>query len=986
VDLAEGDAIRDGPREKAPAVVFVAGGLKIPNLQAMQIRHTFHETAHNGSGRHLVSGSQGGRRRLCALILATVVAAVLSAENPKPLAGSDQCTICHDEGRQVGKPKEGTPPGIDAAALRASPHATLGCTDCHSDVDPKSLPHAEKLAPVDCGSCHGDEGGQFAESLHGRAIKRGDPLAPTCKTCHGRHNILKPSTRGSPTSTINIPALCGGCHKEGTPVSLTRNIPQSNILNNYMDSIHGKGLFEQGLTVTAVCTSCHTAHFVLPHTDPRSSIARQNIAATCTKCHAQIEAVHRKVIRGELWEKQANVIPACVDCHRPHEIREVYYPEGMANRDCLRCHANPELRGTHNGRPASMYVNEDAIEHSRHSRIACAQCHTGGTPSHVRPCETMPDKVDCSICHAEVVTQYNGSVHGKLAAAGSPDAPACKDCHDPHATKSRNEVDSPTFPRNVPNLCGGCHRAGQKAAVRYRGKQTNIVENYLDSVHGKGLVESGLTVTANCADCHSAHGELPASDPKSTVNRANVARTCGKCHRGIYDQFTASVHSPLVTHTDKALPVCSDCHSAHSIERTDLSDFRLHIMDQCGHCHEAITESYFETFHGKASKLGAQNTAKCYDCHGAHDILPVTDPRSHLSRANIVKTCGKCHSGSHRQFAGYLTHATHHDPRRYPFLFYTFWGMTMLLVGTLTFSGAHTALWLRRSLEYRRELAGIATVARPAYVRRFVPFQRNLHLTVIASFLGLASTGMILKFSYAPWAKVVARLLGGFEAAGLIHRFCALMTFTYFGLHLFDVFRKKRASGKTWRQFIFSRESMMLNRRDWREFIASMKWFTGKGDRPDYGRWTYWEKFDYFAVFWGVAVIGASGLILWFPTLFTHFLPGWAVNVATTIHSDEALLAVSFIFSIHFFNTHFRPEKFPIDTVIFTGGMPLEEFKRDRPREYEELVASGKLNEQLMEAPNPLAVRMWRRLGFAALGIGLALIVLILYAMIFAYR
>jgi cytochrome b subunit of formate dehydrogenase len=160
----------------------------------------------------------------------------------------------------------------------------------------------------------------------------------------------------------------------------------------------------------------------------------------------------------------------------------------------------------------------------------------------------------------------------------------------------------------------------------------------------------------------------------------------------------------------------------------------------------------------------------------------------------------------------------------------------------------------------------------------------------------------------------------------------------------------------------------------------------GKGPRPEYGRWTYWEKFDYFAVFWGVAVIGSTGLLLWFPTLFTRILPGWAVNVATTIHSDEALLAVCFIFSVHFFNTHFRPEKFPIDTVIFTGGMPLEEFKADRPREYEQLVATGQLQQNLMPAPVPLAVKMWRRLGFTALGIGLALIALILYAMIFAYR
>jgi cytochrome b subunit of formate dehydrogenase len=785
---------------------------------------------------------------------------------------------------------------------------------------------------------------------------------------------------------MQVPRLCGGCHREGTPVSQTHNIPQTNILENYSDSIHGQGLYQKGLTVTAVCTSCHTSHFVLPHTDSRSSIAKANIAKTCTKCHARIEEVHRKVIRGELWEKGPNLIPACVDCHEPHKIRKVFYPQGMSDRDCLRCHENKQLTTMKAGKPVPLYVNQAEMAASRHSKTACVQCHTGGTPSDpVRPCKTMPEKVDCSICHAEVANQYRESTHGKLTAQGSPDAPACRDCHSPHAVKSKNDSSSPTYSRNVPTLCASCHRSGQKAALRYKGTQDHIVEHYAESIHGKGLLQSGLTVTADCADCHTAHHELPSKDPKSSVNRANIAKTCAQCHRGIYEMFTRSVHSPAVTKTSKPLPECADCHSAHSIQRTDLTNFRLHIMDQCGRCHREITDRYFETFHGKVSALGYTKTAKCYDCHGAHDILPVDNPKSRLSRANIVATCGKCHTGSHRQFAGYLTHATHHDPKKYPFLFVTFWAMTSLLLGTLLISGAHTLMWLPRSLEYRRKLEREHAHAGP-YVRRFRPLHRNLHLMVITSFIGLALTGMILKFSYSGWARFLAKALGGFESAGLIHRFCALLTFTYFGLHIRDLFRQKAASGKTWREYILGPESMMLNRRDWKEFLGSVKWFLNKGPRPEYGRWTYWEKFDYFAVFWGVAIIGGTGLILWFPEAFTRLLPGWFINVATTVHSDEALLAVSFIFVVHFFNTHFRPEKFPIDTVIFTTGMPLEEFKRDRPREYQQLVESGELESRMMPEPPELAQKLWRRLGFTALTLGLILIGLIFYAMLFAYR
>ena len=200
--------------------------------------------------------------------------------------------------------------------------------------------------------------------------------------------------------------------------------------------------------------------------------------------------------------------------------------------------------------------------------------------------------------------KYRESTHGTLAAQGSPDAPLCQDCHSPHGTLGKLDPASPTFSRNVPTLCAKCHQEGHKAAVRYSGKQNHIVDRYRESIHGQGLLQAGLTVTANCADCHTPHHELPSRDPRSSVNRANIAETCAQCHRGIYELFTASVHSPNVTHSGKPLPVCADCHSAHSIERTDLSDFRLNIMDQCGRCHQQITAAYFETFHGKVSKLG----------------------------------------------------------------------------------------------------------------------------------------------------------------------------------------------------------------------------------------------------------------------------------------------------------------------------------------------------------------------------------------------
>lgn len=590
---------------------------------------------------------------------------------------------------------------VDEQKFSSSIHSSLACVMCHTDLEGKELPHEERLQRVQCGTCHTEQQALYEQCQHGKSAARGDPLAPLCQDCHGSHAIYKVRDTRSPVAPLRVPFVCGKCHQEGTPVQTRREIHQDHILENYSESIHGEGLLKKGLSVTATCASCHTPHQILPHTDPRSSIARKNIAKTCGTCHTQIEEVHRKVIRGELWEKEVNVLPACVDCHQPHKVRKVFYDQGMADKDCLRCHERADIKSSKDGRV--LTVKATVLGESIHAKTACSQCHTGVTPSRRRPCETITTKVDCAACHAAVVEQYQGSVHGRLFAKNDPNAPTCLECHGTHDIRGKRDSRSATFPTRVPDLCARCHREGQKAAIRYTGTEHQIVERYTESIHGKGLLKSGLVVTAMCTDCHTAHGEQPASNPQSTVNRDNIAHTCGRCHHGIEEQFQNSIHSRLVSTSDKELPVCSDCHSAHRIRRTDLEGFKLEIMDQCGRCHSVIATTYFDTYHGKVSRLGYTKTAKCYDCHGAHDILPVSNPRSHLSRENVVKTCQKCHPGATRRFAGYLTHATHHDPDKYPWLFWTFWAMTGLLVTTFVLGGIHTLLWLPRALQMRRQ-------------------------------------------------------------------------------------------------------------------------------------------------------------------------------------------------------------------------------------------------------------------------------------------
>jgi len=639
------------------------------------------------------------QRCAAALGLATLLLASAAAARPT----REDCLACHGDDKTIAMQRGGKTVSlyVKAGVLAASAHDTLACVGCHAGFDPDETPHKEQITPVDCGSCHEAIQALHAKSLHGQAIARGDPLAPHCKDCHGTHDVVPVKDPRSPVSPMKIPFLCGKCHREGAPVQRQRDIHADHIIENFSESIHGEALFKKGLVVAPNCASCHTAHSILKHTDPASSIARRNIAKTCTQCHAAIELVHRKVITGEMWEKEAHVLPACVDCHQPHKIRKVFYDQGMADRDCMRCHEDPALKASKDGR--SLYVRVPDVAASRHAKIACSQCHSDVNASHVRPCETITQEVDCASCHAEVGQQYDVSRHGALALKSDANAPTCKECHGTHQVLGKTDPKSPTFPTRVPGLCAQCHREGEKAAKRYKGTQHDIIEHYTESIHGKGLIKSGLTVTATCTSCHTAHSVLPKDNPASSVNRANIPGTCGRCHHGIEDKFEQSIHAAGVAKTDKPLPVCSDCHSAHTISRTDATGFKLDIMGKCGQCHKEIAKTYFDTYHGKVSQLGYTKTAKCYDCHGSHDILPASDPRSHLSRGNVVKTCQQCHAGATRRFAGYLTHATHHDRKKYPLLFWTFWGMVALLVGTFTVGGLHTILWLPRALEMRRE-------------------------------------------------------------------------------------------------------------------------------------------------------------------------------------------------------------------------------------------------------------------------------------------
>ncbi|MCF8405771.1 MAG: cytochrome c3 family protein [Bacteroidales bacterium] len=901
---------------------------------------------------------------------------------------NDDCMMCHED-PELTTERQGRTISVyvNLSIFQNSVHKDVDCVLCHAEADVEDFPHNEVLAPVICGDCHDEAQIMFDKGIHGQALKLNALYAPDCKECHGGHNVLSSKSPKSRTYKMNIPVLCGKCHREGAPVARTYNITEHNILENYSQSIHGEGLFKKGLIVSATCNDCHGNHLVLPHTSPNSSISVKNIASTCMKCHAEIEEVHTKIIKKELWEKEPGAIPACTDCHPPHKVNAQNIVNTISDKSCLKCHEKENVHKVVNDTIISLLVNPEDLNNSVHRNITCVKCHSDVSTNLKRPCETAL-KVDCSNCHAEVSNVYNSSGHGQAYFRKETNAPYCTDCHGTHIVKTRYDDTSPTYRTEIPRLCGECHRTDGKAVQMTELKEINAFFDYSQSMHGKGLTEKGLLPSAVCTDCHTTHYVLKESDENSSVNPKNIPATCATCHKGIYDDYIKSDHAITKDDHRKKYPTCTDCHTAHFISDISEDKFMNEVTHQCGNCHEDLAETYMETYHGKAYQLGYEKSARCSDCHGAHRIYNANNPLSSVGSKNIVETCKKCHPDANVRFTGYLTHATHHNKAKYPILYYAFWGMTFLLIGVFGFFGVHLLMWLPRSIQglkkrkLRRESADSKY-----HIQRFTRSQRLTHIFVILSFLMLALTGMMLKFAGMPWANWLSKILGGVNVAGNIHRFAAIITFGYFIFHLGSLIRLKIKRHIPFKRFVFGPNSLMFSMQDLRDFWGTIKWFVGLGPRPNYGRWTYWEKFDYMAVFWGVAVIGFSGLILWFPEQFTQIFPGWLINVAMIIHSDEALLAVGFIFTVHFFNTHLRPDAFPMDTVIFTGTVPFEEYKHDRPREYELLKQSGRLKKVLIKRERrPKWEKTVKIFGYTFLLIGLTMVVLIIYSMLFGYN
>ncbi|HEY5974554.1 MAG TPA: cytochrome c3 family protein [Geobacteraceae bacterium] len=582
------------------------------------------------------------------------------------------------------------------------------------------------------------------------------------------------------------------------------------------------------------------------------------------------------------------------------------------------------------------------------------------------------------------------------------DPATCLGCH-------RDKISAARFASSVhgKNACTACHIEITDIAKHMRGA-IRIAPVQCERCHKKVSGEHyGSAHAARGVRCAACHEDIHTHQPWRNDKRVAVAK-CIRCHdqHAVYQK---SIHGKAVAAGNQDSAACHDCHNLHDIKpvgHNNGTDSRKFHTLVCMKCHSdqkmmarnkvfnVSVKTFMASYHGKNFRLGfPERVAGCADCHTAHAVLPKSDPASSIHPSNLTKTCGQCHKKTSTLFTKYYSHAEY-DRYKYPVLYWTFVGMSALLVGVFAVFWLHTLLWMFRGFVENRErerllAEGQAVHEIPDGHRHYVRFRSihiGLHLLVITSFLGLSLTGLPLKFNDQEWARYLMSLIGGATTAGNIHRFCAIITFVYFfaamGMSFHFLFWRDDVPGN-WFRRLFGPDSLCPNLRDVKDLMGMVRWFFFKGPKPSFERWTYWEKFDFLAVFWGMFAIGGSGLMLWQPEFFGSFLPGWVFNVATIIHSDEALLATGFIFTVHFFNTHGRPEKFPMDFVIFNGQITKYELIEERGDLWRRYEQEGRIEQLRAEKLSGVIYDfLLKGFGFVAVFTGILLLLLMVYAFV----
>ncbi len=607
--------------------------------------------------------------------------------------------------------------------------------------------------------------------------------------------------------------------------------------------------------------------------------------------------------------------------------------------DCLACHSDASLSHDENGKTVSLHVDPQAFKDSIHgSMFTCVDCHTDVTSA---AHETTPKKITCATCHADEQAAYDRSFHGKAVQSGNTAAAKCVDCHgSPHELLPASDPKSRVHHSNIPATCGSCH--GQQFVMEKDGLSTQMVASYQASVHGHA-VANGSEKAAVCTDCHGTHEILDAKDSKSPIFKFNVPMTCGKCHDQISKEFQQSIHGTAIAKGNWQAPVCTDCHGIHSIRA--LNDPNSPVSAQnvgqvtCARCHEGVRLSqefgiegrrettYLASYHGLASKGGSQVVANCASCHGTHSIFPSNDPRSTINRANLSRTCGQCHPGVTEKFTSAKVHvdaplSADIGSKAVRWIRKFYLGMIFAVIGGMLLH--NFIIWRSKVIARRKE--------QNKFVTRMPLRFRLQHATLLTSFFVLVLTGFALKFPDSWFASMLSL---GEHMRQLLHRIAAVVLIAVSFYHAFDLIFTREGRRLAW--------DLFPNLDDIRGAAQNLSYYLGLSNRkPEFPRFNYAEKAEYWALVWGMFVMAGTGIMLWAKVIVGNHLPRWWLDIATAIHFYEAILATLAILVWHFYQVFLDPDVYPMNWAWWDGKMTLHHYREEHGLDHATLMQSSR--------------------------------------------
>jgi cytochrome b subunit of formate dehydrogenase len=604
----------------------------------------------------------------------------------------------------------------------------------------------------------------------------------------------------------------------------------------------------------------------------------------------------------------------------------------VEDAECLFCHGDVNFSATMaDGTVRHLYVDEEAFGASVHGKEGCASCHADAEADH----KPGLKKVNCGDCHEES-DAYAKSPHGILLSEGSADVNGCSDCHGDHDIRAIADPLSHVSKANQPKTCGKCH-TNPNLVKDHLISVANPSDSYLKSGHAHAIA-TGNNDAAACTSCHGSHELLPSDDPASTVYRKNVSKTCGKCHPKALEQYEQSIHGRALAAGIKDAPTCADCHGEHDIEGPKLRESQVNArrqaVDTCTKCHDneklmsrygVVTgrqASYMDSYHGLASAGGSEVVASCASCHENHLILAMDDPASSVHKANLTKTCGKCHENATENFAQGKVHIMPTDPGQKALGIVRILYM-LLIAGVIGGMVFHNTLSMARKAmtKFWTEMGDVGTY------RRFTRGMTIGHLILTLSFTALAVSGFALRYPEAWWVKLLFHGERGLAARGLVHREAALVLV---GIALVNAwFLVFTAAGRKelW--------MLMMGIGDIRDMFLNMAYMVGLRKHPPlFDRYSYIEKFEYWGMWWGTLLMILTGFSMWFVNVFLQYLPKVALDVIALVHFYEAWLAVLTIIVWHLYYMIFDPHTYPMNWSWITGRITVEDFKERHPLEY----------------------------------------------------